>query len=138
MTPGFFLQRLDERPSEIVQQFMPHLPYPLLQKAESLRLALLEVEGEIKTPEPEAQLDLFQMGDKNRKMLEFIVRNIQEVGRHPSYEQIRIHLGWKSLSSVQYALTQLIESGHIEKMGRTYRVVRDSSNRRITFNVGGA
>ena len=59
MTPGFFLQRLDERPSEIVQQFMPHLPYPLLQKAESLRLALLEVESAVAPEVPADQPELF-------------------------------------------------------------------------------
>ena len=136
MTPGFFLQRLDERPSEIVQQFMPHLPYPLLQKAESLRLALLEVESEVAPDVPADQPELFTSTAKRDKVLDFIARHLQEWGRHPSSWQICAHLKWKSLSSAQHAIQKLVESGHIERVGRKYKLIRDSSGRKVVFTLG--
>ena len=136
MTPGFFLPRLDERPSEIVQQFMPHLPYPLLQKAESLRLALLEVESEVAPEAPTDQPELFTSTAKRDKVLDFIARHLQEWGRHPSYWQICAHLKWKRLASAQNAIQKLVESGHIERVGRKYKLIRDSSGRKVVFTLG--
>lgn len=137
MTPGFFLQRLDERPSEIVQQFMPHLPYPLLQKAESLRLALLEVENEVTQEAPEGQSELFPSTAKRDMVLKFILRHLKEWGRHPTYWQICGHMKWKSLSSAQHVIQKLVESGHIERVGRKYKIVRDANGRKVVFSVEG-
>jgi repressor LexA len=64
------------------------------------------------------------LGERHRKIMEFLTKFQDENGYSPSIRQIGDSISVKSTSLVDYYLNQLLEMGYIERENRISRSIR--------------
>jgi SOS-response transcriptional repressor LexA len=52
---------------------------------------------------------------RQRQMLDAIRRHVEEKGAWPSYEELRVEMGWQSPNSVTQVMKSLAQKGYITK-----------------------
>lgn len=85
-----------------------------LPPEESDRFLVRQVEREL----------LEQVSEPAQVLYEFLCRYIDRHGYAPTLREMQMGIGWESINSVSYRLTQLEEAGLIEREYRTARGIR--------------
>ena len=70
-----------------------------------------------------------KQGERRRQLLDYIVEQ-NKLGRWPSHDEMREHMGWKNNQSVSDALVSMCAHGELIRIENA-----DQSHRKFTYRI---